>query len=297
VKWFRFYHDAIDDPKVQRLSGDLFKFWVNMLCLGSRSNDRGVVKLSTGEIAFALRLDDDVAEAMLTDLVKRNLLEETTDGIAIHNWNSREVRSDSSAERVAKHRSNADSNNGNGECNVTFTVTETVKPSVNTDYRDTDTDTDTDTEEVGGANAPGIPPKPDDPPEKPKTKRATRIPDDFEITDDMRRWAIEQGAGAIQVERETEKFRDYWQAAAGSKGVKLDWSATWRNWIRRGIEDGPRGNGSLTVHQGGRNGAPGPDGRTDAERGYRLDPGPKGWTADELARMSMDDYRTERSGT
>ena len=27
-------------------------------------------------------------------------------------------------------------------------------------------------------------------------------------------------------------FKDYWVSVAGSKGVKLDWFATWRNWIR-----------------------------------------------------------------
>ena len=27
-------------------------------------------------------------------------------------------------------------------------------------------------------------------------------------------------------------FKDYWASVAGAKGVKLDWSATWRNWIR-----------------------------------------------------------------
>ena len=27
-------------------------------------------------------------------------------------------------------------------------------------------------------------------------------------------------------------FRDYWVSVDGSKGVKLDWTATWRNWIR-----------------------------------------------------------------
>ena len=28
------------------------------------------------------------------------------------------------------------------------------------------------------------------------------------------------------------RFRDYWIAQPGAKGVKLDWSATWRNWVR-----------------------------------------------------------------
>jgi hypothetical protein len=30
-----------------------------------------------------------------------------------------------------------------------------------------------------------------------------------------------------------EKFRDYWTAQPGIKGRKVDWDATWRNWIRR----------------------------------------------------------------
>lgn len=33
-------------------------------------------------------------------------------------------------------------------------------------------------------------------------------------------------------EAELAKFQDYWAAVAGAKGVKLDWDATWRNWIR-----------------------------------------------------------------
>jgi hypothetical protein len=29
-----------------------------------------------------------------------------------------------------------------------------------------------------------------------------------------------------------EQFRDYWSAKAGSGATKLDWQATWRNWVR-----------------------------------------------------------------
>jgi uncharacterized protein YdaU (DUF1376 family) len=29
-----------------------------------------------------------------------------------------------------------------------------------------------------------------------------------------------------------EQFRDYWIAQGGQKGAKLDWFATWRNWVR-----------------------------------------------------------------
>jgi uncharacterized protein YdaU (DUF1376 family) len=36
---------------------------------------------------------------------------------------------------------------------------------------------------------------------------------------------------------ELEKFRDYWAAQPGQKGVKTDWPATWRNWVRRAVEN------------------------------------------------------------
>jgi uncharacterized protein YdaU (DUF1376 family) len=35
---------------------------------------------------------------------------------------------------------------------------------------------------------------------------------------------------------ELEKFRDHWAAQPGQKGVKADWSATWRNWVRRAVD-------------------------------------------------------------
>ena len=37
-----------------------------------------------------------------------------------------------------------------------------------------------------------------------------------------------------------EQFRDYWIAQPGQKGVKTDWDATWRNWVRR--QNAPRQN-------------------------------------------------------
>jgi uncharacterized protein YdaU (DUF1376 family) len=41
--------------------------------------------------------------------------------------------------------------------------------------------------------------------------------------------------------RIANEFKDYWISVAGPKGVKADWSATWRNWVRRqtGIQAKP----------------------------------------------------------
>lgn len=36
----------------------------------------------------------------------------------------------------------------------------------------------------------------------------------------------------VDIELEHAKFLDYWHAKAGRDGIKTDWPATWRNWIR-----------------------------------------------------------------
>lgn len=43
--------------------------------------------------------------------------------------------------------------------------------------------------------------------------------------------------GSQAADRELAKFRDYWIGRAGAGGIKADWSATWRNWVRKAADD------------------------------------------------------------
>jgi hypothetical protein len=36
-----------------------------------------------------------------------------------------------------------------------------------------------------------------------------------------------------------DEFKDYWVSIAGSKGIRADWTATWRNWVRRSFGKNP----------------------------------------------------------
>ena len=88
---------------------------------------------------------------------------------------------------------------------------------------------------------------------KSKTKvqtRATRVPDDFSVTDAMRTYAGTKGVAADAVDRETERFLDHHRA----KGTTmLDWVAGWRNWMARSLDYAPRrSNGSTAVSRGDR---------------------------------------------
>ena len=61
-------------------------------------------------------------------------------------------------------------------------------------------------------------------------KRATRLNEDFTVTPEMRLWASTKAPDA-DLTTETEKFINYWVAKSGKDATKLDWNATWRNWI------------------------------------------------------------------
>jgi uncharacterized protein YdaU (DUF1376 family) len=63
-------------------------------------------------------------------------------------------------------------------------------------------------------------------------KKGSRLPEDWVLPRTWGEWAVEQGLSVDTVRRQGEMFRDYWIAQSGAKAVKLDWLATWRNWIR-----------------------------------------------------------------
>lgn len=68
-------------------------------------------------------------------------------------------------------------------------------------------------------------------------KRGTRIPEDW-VPDEV--FARSEGLTAAECAREADKFRDYWRGLPGQRGVKQDWGATWKNWVRKAA-DGKRG--------------------------------------------------------
>lgn len=72
-------------------------------------------------------------------------------------------------------------------------------------------------------------------------KRGTRLPEGWmpaqSVIDAMRAECPTLTAEVLEAEH--RKFSDHWLAAAGSRGVKANWDATWRNWIRRANEQRP----------------------------------------------------------
>lgn len=143
MKWFRFYSEALDDPKVQRLDGDTFKAWINLLCLAAR-NDGCLPEI--GDIAFALRVSVDGARTVVERLLSGGLIDRVSGGpsgwrYAPHAWQERQFKSDTSNERVKRYRQRARN------------ATETAP--------DTDTETEKNTPPTPQAEQPASPPRDD----------------------------------------------------------------------------------------------------------------------------------------
>ena len=81
--------------------------------------------------------------------------------------------------------------------------------------------------------------------------RASRLPDGWKP--DPEPELVKAIGGDVAARRELEKFRDYWVAQPGAKGRKVDWQATWRNWLRRAGEgrDGKQVDRASLIGTGG----------------------------------------------
>ena len=192
--WFRLYSEFAHDPKIQMLSEAMQRRYVMLLCLRCSET---LETLHETEIAFQLRLSEkDLEETKLLFISKKFIDRQWN----LLNWDKRQFVSDSSTERVARHRQKKKQ-----ASNADETLQERPSNAI-------DTDTDTDKKQN-------------------KRKLGSRLAQDFILPDDWEYWANKQRPD-LNAKLVADQFKDYWIAQPGQKGVKLDWEATWRNWVR-----------------------------------------------------------------
>ena len=101
-------------------------------------------------------------------------------------------------------------------------------------------------------------------------KRACRIPKNWMPSREGGQFAISHGLSQSEANTELEKFTNYWTAKGGQGATKLDWDATWRNWIL-----------TATERKGNQNGRSRQKGESLAELGTRL--------ADEIRTRELEE--------
>ena len=67
---------------------------------------------------------------------------------------------------------------------------------------------------------------------KQNSNRGSRLPADFVFPKEWADFCI-QTRPDLNLQDTFDQFKDYWTALPAGKGTKADWTATWRNWVRR----------------------------------------------------------------
>lgn len=224
-RWFRFYEGVLDDPKVQRLPPDVFKGWVNLLCLAARHKGK---LPSLPDIAFSLRISDREAESLMTALLGAGLVDDVGDSMQPHKWYERQYEDTTNAERQRKFRERK-----KAEKSVTryASVTEVTDNGPVTPVEQNRTEQKealtvpleiTGKEVEGGKRAPRK--------RAAARKPLTTIPDGFPGDADIR-WCLEEFP-KLSAWQEAERFRD----RSLQHGTEWkDWTAAWRNWCRNAV--------------------------------------------------------------
>lgn len=197
MHWFRMWVDAIDDEKLRLLAFEDRWHFVAILCLKSSGLlDEPESDLKRQKICIKLGLDSLELETVVKRLVTVGLVSPDIQPVK---WSKRQFVSDSSTKRVRKFRER--------QRNVSVAPSEDRLQKQNTDTE-----------------------KNLEPPRRSARPRTRRVPDDFKVTDAMREWAAKTSP-SIDIDRETESFRDH-----QFKDAHSDWAAAWRQWMRRAPE-------------------------------------------------------------
>jgi len=105
MKWFRTYHDFIDDPKLLRQPIENRWYYFCLLAVASRQIERGTLPDIT-TIGIHLRISTEQANELVNEFIRCGFIDATQEGqrLSIHGWDKRQFSSDNVTERVKKHQ-------------------------------------------------------------------------------------------------------------------------------------------------------------------------------------------------
>jgi hypothetical protein len=247
MPWARFDDRFPSNRKVRPLSDGAFRLYVSSVCWSAENLTDGVVK--TAE----LRLVADVkaARTRAKELVEHGLWEELRGvGWRIHDYHeynptAEQVRADRAAKTARQQRWR----NKN--------KSDSTPPEPPADDRDVDASVDAShnaSRDASGDAAPRarvpVPSRPDPNPvmadvggegagsggaeaARPDGRPSPIDDDGFQLTDAMRRWAIQTFGNTLDVDHETAQFISH-HRAEGTR--RKSWPDEWQKWLRRSAQ-------------------------------------------------------------
>lgn len=210
--------DYADHPKIDRLSDAAFRAHVEMILYARKYMTDGVIPKR-----FANRVaTDSLSELLANDADSPSLIDLGDGTYLLHGYaDMNETRAE------IERRSRANTENGrrgglakkrlaNRTAKRVATDSLSEKGSENVAETETETETDISLSKERDSRA----------------KRGSRLQPDWTPSPESIA-KIRDECPTVDSQREHPAFIDYWIAQPGQKGVKLDWDATWRNWMRR----------------------------------------------------------------
>ena len=208
MPWFKVDDGFWSHPKTAEVSDAATALWV-------RAGAWSAQHLTDGRIPYSALRFFRARRRSAAELVAVGLWSDAGDAFVFHGWDEYQP---SKSQVEAKREANRNRVNS---------------------WRERQRNAVTEASQVPEGNASPDPTRPvpsristSDEVERGPRKRGTRIPDPFIVTKEMREWAAER-TPLVDVNTSTERFVNHWRAKAGRDATKLDWIATWRNWLIR----------------------------------------------------------------
>ncbi len=110
-QWIKLHHDMLDDPKVGRLSDGAFRLYINLSLLAGRQENRDGKLPELADIAWALRLDEEVVTKNWGELEKVGLVYRNDEEQGVSGFKTTQDATNST-DRSRQHRSRTNKKSG-----------------------------------------------------------------------------------------------------------------------------------------------------------------------------------------
>ena len=215
-QWLRLWHDMPNDPKwrtIARISGQpislVLSVYLHLMVDASRNVTRGHADVTVEDMASAIDVTDEQVEQIYSAMQGRVM-----DGNKLTGWEKRQPKREDSGDGESGAKSAAERKREQRERERLAQI-ELEKQQCHEVSRNVTLDKDK--EEIKAIG---------------KTQqRGSRLPADWAPSDIELKFCKTERPD-LDPAKTADRFRDYWKAQPGAKGVKLDWTATWRNWVR-----------------------------------------------------------------
>lgn len=206
----KFTLDFADNPKILPLSDAAFRCLVEATLYSRRMKSDGL--LAT-RLAVAKWGVDVLAELCENDPEKPSLVK-ADKGYLIRDYADHQDTREEIEARQARNKLNGSLG---GQARAKRLANQPAKRNRS------DTQAETETEKQNSSSTK----------KRDSAPRGSRLPKDWVPPAEEIARAKSEYAQHVNVRSEHDVFVDYWIAQAGAKGVRADWTAVWRNWMRR----------------------------------------------------------------